>query len=247
MHVKNWPKFQHFKNRRPLWIKLYRDLLDDEAFYNLAPESAKVLMLLWLLASEDETKTGTLPSIKKIAFRLRISEKSLETIISNLSHWLIQDDITVISPCRQDDIAVISPCRQDDTSEKEKEKEKEKERDSKDAPISSASDVRFKTEYSVEEIRLKWNAIDGTKCCKAIVEQFQTRINTLRKQHNNDWWDKFFVIVKASPFLTGRVTGSNGKESFCADLYWATSPKNLTKIIAGNYDSRPKPKPRLVL
>jgi hypothetical protein len=99
--VKNWHKFQHFKDRRPPWIKLYRDLLDDDEYFGLPPISAKTLTLLWLLASEDETKQGLLPPFKKMAFRLRMSEKTLESIVSDLSHWLIQDDIKTISICHQ--------------------------------------------------------------------------------------------------------------------------------------------------
>lgn len=94
MRIKDWGKFQHFKDRRPPWIKLYRDLLDDEEYYNLPAQSAKVLTLLWLLASEDPSRQGLLPSVQKIAFRLRLSEKSIESIISDLHHWVIQDDIT---------------------------------------------------------------------------------------------------------------------------------------------------------
>ena len=101
MRIKDWPKFQHFKDRRPPWIKLYRDLLDDDEWFNLDPPSAKALVLLWLIASEDETKQGLLPSLRKTAFRLRITEKSLESIISKLSHWVIQDDIKPISTCHQ--------------------------------------------------------------------------------------------------------------------------------------------------
>lgn len=93
MRIKDWGKFQHFKDRRPPWIKLYRDLLDDEEYYNLPAQSAKVLTLLWLLASEDPSKQGLLPSVQKIAFRLRLSEKSIESIVSDLHHWVIQDDI----------------------------------------------------------------------------------------------------------------------------------------------------------
>ena len=101
MKIKNWPKFQHFKDRRPPWIKLYRDILDDDEWFSLPPISAKALVTLWLLASEDETKQGVLPPFKKIAFRLRMSEKSLQSIVSDLSHWLIQDDINLISDCHQ--------------------------------------------------------------------------------------------------------------------------------------------------
>jgi len=100
VRIKNWQKFQHFKNRRPPWIKLYRDLLDDVEWHELDPLLAKSLTMLWLLASEG---LGTLPPLKKISFRLRMTEKQIEDILSRLSHWLENDDITAISPRHQDD------------------------------------------------------------------------------------------------------------------------------------------------
>jgi uncharacterized phage protein (TIGR02220 family) len=97
LRVKNWSKFQHFKDRKPPWVKLYRDILDDLEWHELDPQAAKVLVMLWLIASEDE---GRLPNNKELAFRLRISEKSLETVVSKLDHWLYQDDINEISKLR---------------------------------------------------------------------------------------------------------------------------------------------------
>ena len=104
MRVKEWEKFQHFKDRKPPWIKLYRELLDDPDWHELDPKAAKFLVMLWLIASEDETKTGTLPSIRRLAFRLRIKEEKLFEILQTLSHWLILDDIKVISTRYHDDI-----------------------------------------------------------------------------------------------------------------------------------------------
>jgi hypothetical protein len=97
MKIKNWVKFQHFKDRRPLWIKLYRDLLDDMQWHELDPLSSKVLVTLWLLASEDEEMDGNLPDIKTIAWRMRMPEKQVKECVSKLSHWLDQDDINAIS------------------------------------------------------------------------------------------------------------------------------------------------------
>lgn len=97
MRIKGWNKFQHFRDRTPPWVKLYRDLLDDPDWHDLDGDSAKTLIMLWLIASEDETHIGTLPDIRKLAFRLRIDKKKLEHQIAKLSHWLIQDDITMIS------------------------------------------------------------------------------------------------------------------------------------------------------
>jgi hypothetical protein len=98
--IKNWEKFQHFKDRRPPWVKLYRDLLDDIEWHELDPVCAKVLVMLWLIASEDE---GRVPEIKKLAFRLRMTETEVKRILSKLSHWLDHDDINAISSEYQDD------------------------------------------------------------------------------------------------------------------------------------------------
>lgn len=94
LRVKNWGEFQHFKDRAPPWIKLYKKLLDDKKWHELDADAAKCLISLWLLASENG---GDLPDVKEIAFRLRVTEKSIKSYISKLSHWLIQDDINMIS------------------------------------------------------------------------------------------------------------------------------------------------------
>lgn len=99
LKIKNWQKFQHYGVRRPIWIKLYRDLLDDPEWVKLDPTAAKVLVMLWMLASETN---GDLPCLSKIAFRLRMTETSIKTAISKLSHWLYQDASNTLAPRYQD-------------------------------------------------------------------------------------------------------------------------------------------------
>lgn len=54
--VKNYEKFQHYRDRLPPWIKLYNTLLDDYAFIEL-PETSRIhLVLLWLVASRHENR-----------------------------------------------------------------------------------------------------------------------------------------------------------------------------------------------
>jgi hypothetical protein len=103
MKIKNWSEFQHFKDRTPPWIKLYRYLLDDPDWHELSGDDAKTLIMLWLVASEDKDMQGSLPSLKNIAFRLRISETKLNQSLTKLSHWLITDDIDMISNVYQHD------------------------------------------------------------------------------------------------------------------------------------------------
>ena len=69
MKVRSWSSFQHYKNRRPPWIKLHRTLLDDYGFMRLPLASQALAPRLWLLASESED--GSLPSDPaELAFRL---------------------------------------------------------------------------------------------------------------------------------------------------------------------------------
>lgn len=116
MRIKNWNKFQHFKDRKPIWIKLYRDLLDDLNWHELDGKSAKALVMIWLIASEN---FGKLPELKSLAFRLRMSEKDTKDIVTKLSAWLEHDDINTISDKYQDDM----PEKRREETDKEKEKE----------------------------------------------------------------------------------------------------------------------------
>lgn len=103
MRIKDFDKFQHFKDRSPPWIKLYRDILDDPDWHALDAESAKILVMLWLVASEDKSMQGNLPDVRKLAFRLRIEQKQLEKSLNKLSHWVEQGDINLISDEYQSD------------------------------------------------------------------------------------------------------------------------------------------------
>jgi hypothetical protein len=83
IRIRNWSKFQHFKDRRPPWVKLHRELLDDREFNELSPIACKVLVMLWLIASEslDGTLTG---DASKLAFRLRLPEKQVKAALDEL-------------------------------------------------------------------------------------------------------------------------------------------------------------------
>ena len=55
-HVKNFERFQHYRDRDPPWIKLYNSLLEDYGFACL-PDTAKWhLCAIWLLASRTKNR-----------------------------------------------------------------------------------------------------------------------------------------------------------------------------------------------
>ena len=79
--IVNFRKFQSFHDRKPPWIKLYRDLLDNMDWFMLSPIASKSLINLWLLGSES---FGNLPDDFEIGFRLRLNQKELELVMKEL-------------------------------------------------------------------------------------------------------------------------------------------------------------------
>ena len=136
--VRNWSSYQHVKTRNAPWIKVYGTLLDDVEWHNLPGPSAKILINCWMIGSEN---FGILPSLKKLAFRLRISESQTKDQLEFLSHWIVNEEVDISEVKKkvdykpfttryQDDNNVITTCHQDDNNMYiEKEREKETERD----------------------------------------------------------------------------------------------------------------------
>lgn len=238
LRIKDWHKFQHFKDRRPPWVKLYRDLLDDIDWHELEPRAAKVLVMCWLIASEND---GFLPDPKKLAFRLRLSESALSDVLSKLSHWL--------ESC---DIGEISGRYRDDAPERETEVETEtdlapselvgaaaeKPQPYKVPPCPHETVVSLYAEVlpmlpqvavlssgRKSHVAARWKAV----CADQKFDQAQ----------GLEWFRDFFVLVSKSSFLTGN--GKPNRETgrvWCADFDWLMLPTNFVKVVEGRYQER---------
>ena len=167
--VKGWNKFQHFKDRRPLWIKLYRDILDDVEWHDLDPLASKVLISCWLIASEYE---GALPDTRTLAFRLRMPEKQVSSMLCKLGHWLVQDDSTMLADSYQPDNNLISDCYQDDALEKRRDREEKRREDlgsqARGTRLSSDWEPKEHQDQTEELAKFRdyWLAIPGSKGVK---------------------------------------------------------------------------------
>lgn len=89
LRIKNWAEFQHFKDRNPPWIKLHKNVLERRDISAISDQSFRVLIGLWLLASEDKNKQGNLPDIWDICFRLRMEEGKVIKALSELDSFVI--------------------------------------------------------------------------------------------------------------------------------------------------------------
>jgi hypothetical protein len=229
MRIKNYKKFQHFKDRKPPWVKLYRDLLDDLEWHELDSKAAKVLVMLWLIASEDE---GNIPPIKQLAFRLRMSEKDTEVCIIKLSHWLEQDDINAISTGYQSD-----------SVETERETETEKEAECISPPVGELPSCNHQEVINLYHKHLPtlrrvevWNETRKgylRQRWREVADEL-SKTKVVEASDILGWFAEFFDHIGTSKFLMGKVNSKDGR-SFYADLEWILKPSNFAKIVEGKY------------
>ncbi len=57
--IPNWPRFQHYKERRPVWIKAYTELLADRAYLKLTLRQRGLLHGLWLAYAASGLDLGS--------------------------------------------------------------------------------------------------------------------------------------------------------------------------------------------
>ena len=214
--IKNWAKFQHFKDRKPPWVKLYRDLLDDKEWHKLDPKAAKTLVSLWLIASESD---GYLPDIETLSFRLRTGEQEIKEALLALSHWLIYDDICLISSRHRDDAPETE-------TETETEIKPSASPNGLICPQKEIISLYHQILPSMPTVR-EWT--------RARESKLKARWKESTERQSLDWWRGFFTYVSQSDFLCGKTD-----KPFVCNLEWLVTPGNFAKVIEGNYENRTK-------
>jgi len=132
--IKNWAKFQHYKDRNPPWIKLHKDLLNNRDYLSLGIEGMAIAPLIWLLASELSTAGTFEIDHDDIVWRLRIDSsvlaKGLQQLvdkkfieISNQDSKLEDNASKALAGCEQ----VATPEERREETETEAETETETE------------------------------------------------------------------------------------------------------------------------
>lgn len=116
LEVKNWDKFQHYKDRSPPWIKVHRELLDDYEFTRLQDASKLHLILIWVLASQLDNRIPNDPAW--------IAKKIGATEIINLNILIAKNFLSVVQDASKPQTSasnVLAKCSPETEAEAEAE------------------------------------------------------------------------------------------------------------------------------
>lgn len=99
LRVRNWERFQHYKQRNPPWIKLYRALLLDPDFVELPDATKGHLVGIWLLAAG--TIDGSIPFDNGIIKNLLHARETVDLeLLVSLGFLEILTSSVVLAPER---------------------------------------------------------------------------------------------------------------------------------------------------
>jgi hypothetical protein len=218
--VKNFERFQHYKNRNPPWIKFYASILFDYEFQSLPDKSKAHLMLIWLLISQRHDHR--IPNDARwIAQRIGATEKvDLQILIDG--GWLIS-----LADRYQPSINGASKSLEQSREETEEKRVEEK---APDPELVSPQDL-------VEG----WNDTCGPLGLPTVRELSADRLTKVRarlKEHPKVFfWNDVLAGIEKSTFLRG-LSGRNGDhKGWKASFDWLIeNPTNCLKIAEGQYN-----------
>lgn len=104
LQVKNWNKFQHYKDRNPPWIKLATDIFQNYEFSRLEDASKLLAICIFTLASRSSD--GSVPyDLDYIKRQCNLGSSIKESHINELiKQGLIVNASVLLAGCKQDAI-----------------------------------------------------------------------------------------------------------------------------------------------
>ncbi len=174
--VPNWENLQHYKDRDPTWIKLYRKLLHKREWRQLSPEAAKYLVDIWMLASRYQGDIKL--SQEAIAWEIRESPDDVRRWTQELE---AQGFIKMLATCYQD--AIPEKRRE----EKRREKGTQEKSDISDSEIGDSFARLWSTNPRgpmVTAEREYWRAVDAGAEPIVIARRWQAYC---ARQAANEW------------------------------------------------------------
>ncbi|PYE21351.1 putative phage protein (TIGR02220 family) [Paraburkholderia silvatlantica] len=149
--IKNWERFQHYKDRNPPWIKLHRDLLTSETWVSVDDASRVLAIACMLIAAATDNKIPDNPKyVQRVAYLTELPDFSALVEVGFLEVLIEQGVAEDRSDSLADASSVLAKCS---VSAQETETETEKKRLMSGKP----DHVRQQAEELIEHL----NALTG--------------------------------------------------------------------------------------
>lgn len=218
---KGWEHFQHYKKRRPPWIKLYRNILDDYDFQCLQLASKALAPCLWLIASEHEEGLIVV-DFAKLSWRLRVPEMQVQEAIKEL----IDKGFFIVAS------GMLAECLHDAIPETEQSTEENI------VPTVLVDQRPTKPAVPVQQIIDLYNEVCGAHGKKQAKIPNKKRVAGIKRIWNQsahakslDWWRTYFETAMTIPYMAKGFTRSDGSVWEGASLDYLLQEKTVTKVI----------------
>jgi hypothetical protein len=136
--IRNFAKYQHYRDRKPPWVKLYRDLWLDESFERLTDTSKLFLIGLFTIASECDNKIPLNPKWirKRLAIAKHIDFKAL--IASGFIEPIDESASDLLAKCymKNDFKEKVGDCRVRD-----RDRDRDRDRSTETEPLTPKGEM----------------------------------------------------------------------------------------------------------
>jgi len=220
LSVPNLDKHQHYKDRRPPWIKLHASLLQDYEFSLLTDSEKYQIIAIWLLASQLNNKIPDNSSwlcgqIQASKINLR-KFKELHMLEDHASNTLAE-------------------CEQSALVETEAETEAETDTARVETPTESPPQRSICPYQKI--ISLYHTILPELPQVVDLTDKRKRAISARWKNgmHGLENWDNYFQHVRESKFLMGKVDPPRGRKQFLADIDFLIREATIVSTQEGKY------------
>ncbi len=233
-----WSTFQHYRDRRPLWIKLHRGLLDDFEFHCLPVASKALAPMLWLLASEEEG--GWIDAdCRKLGFRLRMEPSDVDEALRPLvsAHFFEAEQMGGKALAEAEHVANDALAEPERSASPEKEREEEIEIETEERQIARSADADEIT-LAVDAYNIIGKELDWPLAQIMSEARRKKLAGRLRECGGLQGWQAAMEKAQASSFLRGAKGRDKAHESWVPALDFFLQQSSFTKLMEGKYDDR---------
>ncbi len=223
-------RWQHYKDRRPPWMKLHVEIFDD---YEMAmlPDATKYHLLgIWLLATQIDNK---IPNDNKW-LQNKIGARGEIDIKLLIDKGMLTEHAASMP---------LATCKQNAIAEAEAEAETET-----DIAGGGFVDPGEEKPPSVRKSPCPFSKILGLYHQKLPALSRVVTLTDKRKRslsarwrngmHDLEHWEAYFDDVSKSRFLMGRIDPTPGRKQFVADFDFLIREQTIVRTQEGKYHDR---------